>query len=83
MLARDNSPLPFTNIWSLHWTEYLAIFLSVNHNSIYENSLLKNVKNIKFLDQISNNSPNDLLGTNVRVDSWILLGIVVENITMD
>ena len=40
-------------------------FWSVNHTSIYENSELKVFKNIKFLAEISNNWPNDLLGTNV------------------
>ena len=40
-------------------------FWSVNHISIYENSKSKVFKNIKFLDEISNNWPNDLLGTNV------------------
>ena len=40
-------------------------FLSVSHTSIYENSELNVFKNTKFLDEISNNWPNDLLGTNV------------------
>ena len=40
-------------------------FSSVNHTSIYENSQLKVFKNIKFLGEISDNWPNDLLGTNV------------------
>ena len=38
-------------------------FLSVNHTSICKNSELKKIKSIKFLDGISNNWPNDLLGT--------------------
>ena len=38
-------------------------FLSVKHTSIYKNSELKKIKNIKFLDGISNNWLNDLLGT--------------------
>ena len=40
-------------------------FLSTNHTSIYEKSELKIFKDIKFLDKISRNWPNDLLGTNV------------------
>ena len=40
-------------------------FWSVNHISIYENSELHFLKNIKFLGKISNIGPNDLLGTNV------------------
>ena len=39
-------------------------FWSVNHTSIYENSEIKFFKNIKLLGEISNNWPNDLLGTN-------------------
>ena len=39
-------------------------FWSVNYTSIYENSALKVFKNIKFLGELSNNLPNDLLGTN-------------------
>ena len=39
-------------------------FWSVNHNSIYENSESKVSKTIKFLGEISNNWPNDLLRTN-------------------
>ena len=38
---------------------------SVNHTSIYENSGLKVLKNIKFLGEIFNNWPNNLLETNV------------------
>ena len=38
---------------------------SVNDTSIYENSELKVFKNIKFLDEIFDNWPNDLLGINV------------------
>ena len=41
-------------------------FLLVNHTSIYENSELKVFKYINFLDEIPNNWPNDLLGTNVQ-----------------
>ena len=40
-------------------------FWPVNHTSIYENSELKVFENIKFMGEISNNCPNDLLGTNV------------------
>ena len=38
---------------------------SVNHTSIYENSELVVLENIKFLGEISNDLSNDLLGTNV------------------
>ena len=40
-------------------------FWSVNHTSIYENSELKDFKNIRFLGEISNNWPNNLSGTNL------------------
>ena len=40
-------------------------FWSVNDTSIYENSKSKTFKSIKFLGEISNNWPKDLLGTNV------------------
>ena len=40
-------------------------FRSVNHTSIYENSKLVVLENIKFLGEISNDLSNDLLGTNV------------------
>ena len=40
-------------------------FWSVNQSSIYKNFEQKLFKNIKFLDEISNNWPNDLLGLNV------------------
>ena len=40
-------------------------FWSVNHTSIYKNSESNISKNIKFSDEISNNWPKDLLGTNV------------------
>ena len=35
---------------------------SVNHSSIYENSELNVLKNIKFLEEISSKWPNNLLG---------------------
>ena len=38
---------------------------SINHTSIYENSESKDFKNVKFLDEISNNWLNDLLETKV------------------
>ena len=38
---------------------------SINHTSIYENSESKDFKNIRFLDEISNNWLNDLLETKV------------------
>ena len=40
-------------------------FWSVNHTSINENSEWNVFKNIKFLGEISNNWPNDLLGRNI------------------
>ena len=40
-------------------------FWSVNHTLLYENYESKVFKNIKFLDEISINWPNDVLGTNV------------------
>ena len=39
---------------------------SVNPTSLYENSELNIVKNITFVSDIPNNSPNDLLGTNLH-----------------
>ena len=39
-------------------------FWSVNYTSIYENSESKGFKNKKFWGEISNNLPNDSLGTN-------------------
>ena len=36
-----------------------------NHTSIFENSESKVFKNVKFLGEISNNWPKDLLETNV------------------
>ena len=40
-------------------------FWSINHTSLYKNSESKDFKNIKLLGEISNNWPNDVLGTNV------------------
>ena len=40
-------------------------FWSINHTSINKNSESKFFKNIKYLDEISNKGPNDLLGKNV------------------
>ena len=40
-------------------------FWSVNHTSIDQNFKSKVLKNIKLFGEISNNWPNDLLGTNV------------------
>ena len=40
-------------------------FWSVNHPSIHENSELKVFKTINILGDISNDWPNNLLGTNV------------------
>ena len=39
--------------------------LSVNRTSISDNSKSNVFKSIKFLGEISNNWPNDLLGTNI------------------
>ena len=41
-------------------------FWSVNHTSVYENSLLNIFKNIKLLGEISSTWPNDLVGVNVQ-----------------
>ena len=41
------------------------LFWSVNHTSIYENSKLNVFNGMKFVDAISNELPNALLGTNV------------------
>ena len=38
---------------------------AVSRNSVYENSELKDFKNSKFLDKLSNNWSNYLFGTNV------------------
>ena len=40
-------------------------FWSVNHTLIYENCESRVFKNVKFSGEISNNWPNDLLGTDV------------------
>ena len=40
-------------------------FQSVNHTSVYENSELKDFRNIIFFGEISSSWPKDLLGTNV------------------
>ena len=55
-------------------------FWLVNHTPIYQNSNI--FKNIELLGEISNNWPNNLLGTNVQ-RTWILLMIITDNITMD
>ena len=58
-------------------------YWSVNNTLIYENFELHVFKNIKFLDKISNNWPNDLLGTNVykaHVESMLI--IIGDNVTM-
>ena len=44
---------------------YYNIYNIYIYNSIYENSESNVFKNINFLGEISNNLPNDLLGTNV------------------
>ena len=63
----------------------LEIWLA-NRTSIYENSELKVFLKTKCSVEISNNWPNDLLGTNVykcMQDFWILLIVIVDNITAD
>ena len=52
-------------------------FWSVNHTSIYENSESKVFKNIKFLVEIPNNWPNDLLGKNAYKTTISLITITV------
>ena len=49
-------------LYSISWG---LEFWSVNHTSIHENSESKPFKNTKLLGEISNNWPNDLLGTDV------------------
>ena len=56
-------------------------FLSVNHTTIYENFELKVFKNIRFLGEISNNVISNIY--KCIQDSWILLIIIVDNITVD
>ena len=61
-------------------------FWSVNYTSVYEHSELNVFKYIKCLGKMSSNWPNDLLGIHIYIyiqDSWILLIIIVDNITMD
>ena len=55
----------FTNIFSKTIISGSLIFWSVNHTSVYENSEQNKFRNIDFFGEISNNSSNDLLGTNV------------------
>ena len=45
---------------------------SVNQTSIYENSELKVFKNNKFLGDISNNLPKDLIGTRSNRNNIIM-----------
>ena len=59
-------------------------FWSGTHASIYEHSESIVFENIKFLGEISNNWPNDLLRMNKCIqEPWIMLIIVVYNITVD
>ena len=63
----------------------LEIWLA-NRTSIYENSELKFFLKTKCSVEISNNWPDELLGTNVYKciqDFWILLIVIVDNITAD
>ena len=48
-------------------------FWSVNLTLIYEKTKLKDFKNIKFPDEISNNWPDDLFWYKCTQDSWIML----------
>ena len=57
-------------------------FGSVNHTLIYENSECDIFKNIKFLREISDNSRNDLLRTNVHKSLESFLIIVANNIAI-
>ena len=54
-------------------------FLQVYHTSIYENSELKVFESIKFFGQVFNNW---FIRNKYIQDSWILLIIVVNNITV-
>ena len=59
-------------------------FQSVNHTSIYENSELNVFKIIKFLGEISSNWASKLFIRNKCIqDSWILLIIIVNNVTIN
>ena len=58
------------------------LFWSVNHTSMSWNSELNVFRNIWFVREISNKLPNGLFGTNVY-NSWILLIIISNNITMN
>ena len=42
------------------------LFWAVNHTFMYENFKLNAFKKIEFVDEISNNWPKGLLGTNVH-----------------
>ena len=52
-------------------------FWSVNGTSIYEKFEANVFKNIRFSGEISNNWPNDLLGTNVYKTLLLLLLILL------
>ena len=55
-------------------------FRSVIHASIHENPKSNVFKNIKFLGEIPNNEPNDLLVSNKCIQySWFLLIIIIGN----
>ena len=59
-------------------------FWSGTHAPIYEHSESIVFENIKFLGEISNNWPNDLLRMNKCIqEPSIMLIIVVYNITVD
>ena len=54
-------------------------FWSLNHTLTYESSESKVFKNIKFLDEISNNWPNVLLGINTcKTDCMLLCHVLVS-----
>ena len=58
-------------------------FSSINHTSIYENSESKVFKNIKVFVKMSNSWSNNLLEINTLKNSWMVLLMIVDNITMD
>ena len=55
---------------------------SVNDTTIYECSESNFFINIRFLGEISNNWPNDLLGKKYNENTWIFLITNIDNITI-
>ena len=55
-------------------------FWSVNHTSIYQSSEWNVFKYKKYLDEISNKSPNDVLGTNLILFFILYTYILIEGL---